>query len=176
MRIVVTTSNAYLHLIPVFTYLFNKYWSGEQEVTIVGYDIPKRELPKNFTFHSLGTQGDVSEWSTDLRKYFESIPDKWLIWLMEDAIIKEPIKEWRLNQLLTYTHKEVGRIDLTNDLVKRKHSPAKFLNSDKNEIFKADKKTNYRQSTQPSVWNRDFLLKYLSKKSFDQIDGCVDCR
>jgi hypothetical protein len=162
MKICVTTSNSYLHLIPVFTYLFNKYFGSEYKVEIVGYEFPKCELPSNFEFHSMGVQGHVSEWSTDLRKYFEAIPDQWFIYLMEDTFIKEPVKHWRLNQLQAYCYPEVGRIDLTNDLTKRKHSPANYRNSLKNEIFKADKKTNYRQSTQPSLWNKDFLLKYLT--------------
>lgn len=162
LRIFVTTSEKYYHLLPVFSYLFNKYWDNTQSVTVLGYSHPKCELPANFTLHSMGVQGPVNEWSTDLRKYFEAIPDQYFIYLMEDTFLREPVKHWRINQLQAYCHPEVGRIDLTNDLTKRKHSPANYRNSVVNEIFKADKKTNYRQSTQPSIWNKDFLLKYLT--------------
>lgn len=57
MKIVCTTSDKYLHLMPVFVYLFNKYWPNQQ-CEVVGYQKPNN-LPDNFTFHSMGVQGNV---------------------------------------------------------------------------------------------------------------------
>lgn len=158
MKVICTTSNKYLHLIPVFTYLFNKYWSSEQEVTILGYDKPKCELPENFGFHSMGKQGDVSEWSTDLRQYFEGMEETHFILLMEDCFIKRADIETIdiiYDTLATY-QPNVGRYDLTNDVQKRPH-----MVFDK-AFVRAFADTNYRVSLQPSIWNRKFLLKYLT--------------
>lgn len=157
MKIICTTSDRYLHLLPVFVYLFNKYWHHEQPVTVLGYDYPKCKLPANFTFFSMGKQGDVSEWSTDLIKYFEGIPEQWFIWLMEDCFIKS-VNFKRLKELESLIIPEVGRIDLTNDLTKRKCYP--YLTSIE-DVHVASKQSSYRQSTQPSIWNKEFLLKYL---------------
>jgi len=155
MKIICTTSNKYLHLIPVFTYLFQKYW-GNDPVEIVGYKMPSCKLPKNYTFHSMGEQGHVSEWSTDLRRYFESIPDQWLIWLMEDTFIKRMDRTSKAVLLSKASiQKRVGRIDLTNDIQKRGHGVI-------NNLVFANDASLYRLSTQPSVWCKEFLLQYLT--------------
>jgi hypothetical protein len=157
MRVIVTTSNKYLHLIPVFTYLFNKYWSSEQEVTILGYDKPKCELPANFTFHSMGKQGDVSEWSTDLRKYFKQMPDWHFIWLMEDTLIKSVnIEGIERAYFLIKSNFYTGRFDLTKDIQKRAHQLGD------SGIIRAGNDTTYKLSTQPSIWNKRFLMNYLT--------------
>ena len=147
MKIVCTTSDKYLHLIPVFCYLFQKYW-GNDPVEIVGYQKPKCKLPKNFTFHSMGTQGHVNEWSTDLRTYFKQQED-WFIWLMEDTFIK------RKSEIHVPLVRGVGRIDLTNDVQKRAHTVID------NTVY-ANPNSLYRLSTQPSIWNKEFLLQYLT--------------
>ena len=148
MKIICTTSDKYLHLIPVFAYLFNKYWPG-QYCEIVGYDAPG-ELPDNFTFHSMGTQGAVKEWSTDLRKCFETQPD-WFVWIMEDTFFKAPVKMPARFPMM----RDVGRICLTDDIEKREHS---FIGD---KVY-ANPASRYRLSTQPSIWNRTYLLQYLT--------------
>ena len=147
MKIICTTSDKYLHLIPVFAYLFNKYWPGQQ-CEVVGYTKPNN-LPDNFTFHSMGKQGHVSEWSNDLRKYFEQQP-KWFVWLMEDTFFKEPVKEFCAPENNT-----IGRIDLTGDIQHREFSVMD------GGLVLASQTSRYRLSTQPSIWNRDYLLQHL---------------
>lgn len=153
MKIICTTSDKYLHLLPVFSYLFNKYWPG-QEAEVVGYRQP-HDLPENFSFHSMGTQGHVNEWSTDLRKYFET-QETGFIWLMEDTFLKAPVDNANLELSYAILNDHVGRIDLTCDLLKRDHESLGY------GYTAAKPGTKYRQSTQPSIWNKEFLLKYLT--------------
>jgi hypothetical protein len=155
-KVVCSTSERYYHLLPVFAYLFNKYFDKDQPVEVVGYSIPNWELPANFTFRSMGKQGDVSEWSTDLRKYFESIPDKEVLWCMEDSFFKrvDPTAVRIAHSSVSIGHK-VGRFDLTNDVQNRPHTI-------RGSVVVADQDTNYRLSTQVSIWNKRFLLKYLT--------------
>lgn len=159
MKIIVTTSNAYHHLLPIFCYLFNKNWSSKQEVEIVGYDYPKFLLPINFSFVSLGKQeGGPENFSTDLRKYFER-QDRWFIWMMEDTFIKKVSLE-RLNALLLLTesiYDDIGRINLSKECIKQDHVKIPGSN-----LYENTQTANYRQSTQPSIWNKEFLLKYLT--------------
>lgn len=150
MKIIVTTSDKYHHILPVFFYLYNKYWGASFD--LVGYEKPECELPANCTWVSLGVQGDKTEWSTDLRRYFEQQPE-WFVWMMEDTFIKEKVDKYA-PLFNTDFIKIIGRFDLTNDTSKR---PCKFIDG----LVYANHDTRYRLSTQPSVWNKNFLLQYL---------------
>jgi hypothetical protein len=102
----------------------------------------------------MGAQGDVTEWSTDLRKYFESIEDTHVLWFMEDQLIRSYDPE-QFNLACALMFPGIGRIDLTKDVSKRPH---------KSEIgiLWAGPRTQYRLSTQISIWNKEFLLTYLT--------------
>src|SRR5260370_792110 len=84
MKIYVTTSDWYNPLIPCFAYLFNRFWSPQQEVTILCYTVPDYEIPSNFLLESLGDPAafgnDIGEWSPGRRgsDFGESFPTpKW---------------------------------------------------------------------------------------------------
>ena len=147
MKIIVTTSNAYHHLLPVFFYLYGKYCGLQCE--LVGYKQPPN-LPEYCTFHSLGDQGDKYGFGSDLRKYFLHQP-QWFLWLMDDTLLKAPMASLEHLELFPPS---IGRIDLTGDIQKRPHTISAGT-------VIADPKSRYRLSTQPSVWNKDFLLKYM---------------
>lgn len=147
MKIIVTTSDKYHHILPVFFYLYGKYWNAPFD--LVGYAKPDCPLPDNCTWVSLGVQGDKSEWSTDLRRYFEQ-QQSWFIWCMEDTFLKSkaevPSMAWV---------EGTGRCDLTGDIQKRGHNKH-------GKLIISHPDSRYRLSTQPSAWNRDYLLKYLT--------------
>ncbi len=134
MKICVTTSIKYLHLVPVFDYLFKKYWGGE-------YELYKSDVPAN-------------EWSTDLRKYFQQQPSKF-IWLMEDTLIRNVHLDALKIACVAADNKNIGRFDLTKDVQKR---PGYQLGL----LYVADTHSRYRLSTQPSIWDKKFLLQYLT--------------
>jgi hypothetical protein len=144
MKIIVTTSDNYHHLLPVFFYLYNKYWGEPFE--LVGHAKPECELPSNCTWVSTGPQGAKVDFSTQLRPYFEKQPD-WFVWMMEDTFIKGKVGK-------CHVPGNAGRIDLTNDIQKRAHHIG--------EIIVAHPESRYRLSTQPSIWNKKFLLQYLT--------------
>lgn len=88
MKFYVTTSNALMYLLPGFAYMFNKYWAIEnQEVVVLGYDEPDFSLPDNFSFVSLGKQG---QWTTPIKSYFESIDDEYFGITMENIWMASP--------------------------------------------------------------------------------------
>lgn len=154
--IVVSTSNKYHHCLRVFIYLFNKNWSDKQYVEIVGYEHPPFELPKNFTFHSMGEQGsDPSCFSGDLRRYFEYQGEN-IIWLFEDSFIKSVDFE-KLKFLESLTKEDmVGRIDLGDQCLR-----GPFYDYHIKEVKRYEVDRPYRLSTQPSIWNLKYLLSYL---------------
>lgn len=179
MKIIVTTSNKYLHILPIFCFLFNKFWNDKQQVEIVGYDKPTFDLPTNFNFVSLGVQTpDQQNFTRDLRKYFAK-QEKYFIWLMEDTFIKSPINFTSLNILksLTTQFSNVGRINLTREGMKQDNEF--FRKVAGVNIFRNQKYSIYRLSTQPSIWNKHFVLQYmtedLSPWQFEcQADHAVD--
>lgn len=147
MKVICTTSDKYHHLLLVFFYLYAKYWNASFD--LVGYKKPTCPLPDNCTWVSLGEQGPVSEWSTDLRRYFEKQPD-WFVWIMEDTFLRE-----KVGGCPAPGGFNVGKICLTNDVSKREHT----LTGD--GIVIASPTSRYRLSTQPSIWNKNYLLQYL---------------
>lgn len=151
IKTVVTTSDRYHHLLPVFFYLYGKYWN--EPFDLVGHAKPECELPDNCTWVSMGEQTTVNDWSTGLRKYFEAQKEDWFIWLMEDTIIKQPVDDSMAYGLI---QQGVGRINLTNDVSKREHE------NTVGGILYAHPESRYRLSTQPSIWNKKFLLQYLT--------------
>lgn len=147
MKIIVTTSDKYHHLLPVFFYLYGKYWNEPFE--LVGYNKPTCTLPDNCTWISLGVQGGKNEFSTDLRKYFDKQP-QWFVWMMEDTFIKSTV-----GSIARYIG-DFGRIDLTGDIQHREFSVCG------DGAILANPNSRYRLSTQPSIWNKTFLLQYLT--------------
>lgn len=179
MKIICTTSDRYLHILPIFCHLFNKFWSDKQQVEIVGYNHPNFKLPTNFNFVSLGNQTpDKQNFTRDLRKYFAK-QDKFFIWMMEDTFLKGPVDFKALNQLkhITNLFNDVGRINLTGEVLKQDHE---FLRSVGGyDIFCNNKFSLYRLSTQVSIWNKHFALQYmvedLSPWEFEcQSDHAID--
>lgn len=151
MKIIVTTSDKYHHLLPVFFYLYNKYWG--EPFDLVGHAKPECELPANCTWVSLGDQTSPKDWSTQLRPYFEQQPD-WFVWMMEDTLIKSKVTIHPYQLDCINYERFIGRADLTTDVMKRPHSQTAAC-------FLAHPKSRYRLSTQPSIWNKEFLLTYL---------------
>lgn len=157
MKIIVTTSNAYAHIVPVFSFLYNKYWGAPFE--LVGYD-PPAIIPDNCTFVSLGKQGDKKEFSSDIRGYFSAQPQHF-VWMMEDTFIRETVKVPNLNYCIGALTRipQVGRIALTNN----SHKEYSLLYSEGYfNVYATPKNSFYRLSLQPAIWNKDYLLKYLT--------------
>lgn len=161
MRVICSTSNSYKHLIPVFVYLFNKNWSADQEVEIVGYDKPDFELPPNFSFYSMGEQiGGPENFSTDLRKYFEQQSEEAFIWCMEDNFIKGVNFE-ELEKIKRLIHiPNCVKINLSTATLIQTHTVYGDIEGLK--ILENTKTSKYRLSMQPSIWKKDYLLKYMT--------------
>jgi hypothetical protein len=160
MKIYISTANSYLHLIKPFYYLFNKFWSPDQQVTVLGYDEPEFNLPNNFDFISLGKQeGGIKMWSTDLRKFFESIDDEFFIHTVEDHFLTWPVNFGILSRLISLLDDNVGRIGLTNDMPNKAYDI--YGRCDRYDIIERRQDQQYRLSLLWGIWNREYILKYL---------------
>jgi hypothetical protein len=161
MKIICTTSNGYERILRIFVFLFNKNWDSNQKVEIVGYNKPNFNLPDNFDFISLGEQiGDSRNFSNDLRKYFES-QDTFFCWIFNDSFIKS-IDFEKLDYLWSLRNNSIGRINLCSKagllqdhFIHENYSDYKIVENTQTAL--------YRLCTQPSIWHKQFLLKYLTK-------------
>ena len=95
-----------------FQYLFNKFWSDAQRVTILGYEEPKFKLYKNFDFISLGEQTGIQDWCSDLRNFLDTIDDEYFIHAVEDQFIIRPVNQEMVLHLYDLMRDDVGRIAL----------------------------------------------------------------
>lgn len=152
MKIIVTTSDNYHHLLPVFFYLYGKYWGAPFD--LVGHAKPECELPDNCTWVSLGPQGAKTDFSTQLRPYIDEQPE-WFVWMMEDTFLKDKVVIQYSQRTTIKDMFFTGRCDLTKDVQSRQFS-------DNGLCLTAHPQSRYRLSTQPSIWNKEFLLQYLT--------------
>lgn len=159
-KIIFSTSDSYHHLLRMNIYSFNKNWSKDQPVEIVGYREPDFELPANFTFVSLGEQkGGAENFGGDLREYFKKQPE-FFIWAFDDSYWREVNFE-ALNYLWSIQNSSIGRTNLCSRATKLQEHFIAYKDSG-HIILENTQRALYRLCTQPSIWNRQFLLKYLN--------------
>ena len=158
LNIYISTSNKYIHLIKPFQYLFNKFWSDKQKVTILGYEEPKFKLEDNFDFISLGTQTTIDDWCIDLKNFFESIDDEYFIHAVEDQFIIKPVNVDMIYKLIDYmTDENVGRIALETAAQTKPHT--EIYKDDEMCVIELDQFAQYRLSVCYSIWNKEYMLK-----------------
>jgi hypothetical protein len=176
LKVYVTTSDYYNHLIPGFAYLFNKYWSPNQEVTFLCYTKPSYSLPDNFSMLSLGPPesfgNEVPEWAESRRAYptpkwtdslrpiFERMADEHFILLQIDYFINRPVELNKIELLKSFlSRRDVAKIDLALDRVRYLHKP--YAMHGKTQIIVSDQNADYRSSLQAAIWRTDYFLRLL---------------
>jgi hypothetical protein len=162
MKILVSTSDKYSHLLVPYTTLFNKYWPG-QEVTFLGYDdssLPK--LPDNFNFVSLGKQ-DNSSWSSPLIPYIDSLEDEHFIFTMEDMVLVDHVDVEKMklleNEIISGNAEKVI-LETCLNIYSTEYKPG---------IAQIKPDAPYRTTLIPCIWKKDYFLKYL-KPNFSAWD------
>ena len=80
--------------------------------------------------------------------------------MQEDHFPIRPIINKSYNALLSCLNDgKIGRIAITNDPINKPHSLYKNINDV--QIIASSQTANYRVSCQPSIWSREFMLKYM---------------
>jgi hypothetical protein len=89
LEIYVTTSNDYVHVVKIFSYLFNKFWSPDKKVTVVGFEkYPDFDLPENFKFVSIGKQTiPWDDFCEEMRRLIGLVKEDYFILLEENEFI-----------------------------------------------------------------------------------------
>jgi hypothetical protein len=159
LEVTVLTSNNYLRCLPPFAYLFNKFWSNQQPVKVVRYEIRPNNLPANFSNYAIGQQGDYS-WSSGLIKYLKYHNGELVLLMLEDYFIDSRVSIKAIQSAWDFmiTQPGIAKIDLTGDRLKVPHE---YLS----ELFiQTAKDAPFQTSLQAAIWRKDFLLKFLNPK------------
>ena len=156
MRILVTTSDQYLHLLEPYTTLFNKYWPN-QDVTILGFDktnIPG--LPDNFEYVSLGKQSDFGRyWTNPLIPYIDEIKEDYFVVTCADLLITDYVDIERV-QLL---EKEISSGDAEKAMLDTHLNV--YSTKYKAGMMQMLPNAPYRTSLHPAIWRKEYFKKYL---------------
>lgn len=155
----ILTSNKYIKCLPPFAYLFNKFWSPEQKVTVACYEETPQKLPDNFEVVSLGKQENYS-WSDGLLKFLELMDDPIFLFSLEDYFLDRRVKVNTINELYNYLEnkEEVKKIDLTNDRLKTPYGP--WESWGKIQFVRSSNDALYQMSVAAALWKREYMLEF----------------
>jgi len=160
--VVVLTSNRYVHCIPPFAYLFNKFWDAGQQVKIVRYDVRPPKTSGNFSNFAIGVQDEYT-WSSGLIKYLHYHPGDLILLMLEDYFVDKPVNTKLIKKLWQYMgqHEGIVKIDLTDDRLKMPHrvyNPPLHYDED---LIVSEDNAPFQTSLQAAIWRKDFLLQFL---------------
>jgi len=155
MKIFVTTCDKFDRILKGFTYMFNKHWSSDAEVTILGYGAPSFSLPDNFKFISLAKQ--QKDWTSALIPFFKQLSDEYFGLMLDDYYVLS-VNKLLLHEAEEYMAEGVEKISLKSS--KYWQNRDGFLGKNVNfNIAKQDFK--HRLAICPQFVRRDYFLKYL---------------
>lgn len=144
--------------------LMEKYWPKEKTVKILGYNGEGILLPKNYTFVSISSyQQSISDWGIDLYTTIREDPNEIVVFLLDDMLMLDyfNLDIFHILQIKMQNDKSIVRCDLGMDL---QTMACKEIGKWGNCILvEKDKHANYWNTTQPSIWRKDYLLEILKK-------------
>lgn len=171
MRVLVTSCDKSIWTIRPFAYLFNKYWSELQSVTVLTESIPSFSLPPNFTIKQANIDGNIrwpmQQWSNGLIRFLEGIPEQQVVIFLDDYWFVRQVDYSGINTLAEYMrlHPKILRIDLTTDRVYAGGAPRPMDGKDYDtyghyDLFEVPG-SPYQMSLMPGIWNKEKLLTVL---------------
>ena len=164
-KIFIPCCDASLPIIKINSYLFQRFWP-EAKVVYLGFSKPEFALySDNHEFISMAPEqiGGPSNWTKYIHDTLVDIKDNIIMFSIDDYLLcKKPNLEMlEIAYKLISKNKKIGRFDLTFDSqVEGNILPVTKI-KDYN-VFLKHPDAPYRISTQPALWNREYLLKFLS--------------
>ena len=157
MRVLVTTSDQYLHLLMPYAILFNRYWPGQQ-VTMLGFDsadLPT--LPNNFEYISLGKQEDFGRfWTDPIIPYIDKIKEDYFVVTCADMLLTDYANLKKIELL----EKEISSGSAKKALLNCHLNG--YTEKHKDGINKLWQKAPYRTTLNMSIWEKEYFKKYLN--------------
>ena len=134
--IIMMSCDKYKCLTPVFNHCVDKYYPNHSKIEYVyGNDC----------------------WSKRLREKLENITDEYVLFLLDDMLIRQPIREDLIEDAIK-TLKEDKKVAVIN--FEKNYRPA---NNYSNNWLEQKQNQIYLHSCQPSIWRRTALIDNLRK-------------
>ncbi|MGZ3900045.1 MAG: hypothetical protein ACXVP4_07355 [Bacteroidia bacterium] len=157
--VLVLSCDKYADVWKPFFAFFDKYWPDCPYPVYLGTNY------KEF-FHPLVTQvfsNKKSTWSEELDIILRQLPGKYVLIILEDYFIYEPVNNDEINRILNSMESMDAGYTMLGAFPKKydelwPHSPL-TLNPELGLIKKGSK---YRVCLQTAIWNKDILLKLLN--------------
>lgn len=162
----VITCDKTKHVLKATIPLMEKYWNVEKQVKILGFNGEDIVLPKNYEFISIKPkQLSIDDWAKDIYSVIVNDSNEHLIMMLDDVPPLDYINVDIYNMLYEkcLNDSEIVRCALCNDL--------QFLPCFVTEgfgdhsIIEQSQHSEYRITTQPSIWRKDYLLEILNKST-----------
>lgn len=151
MKLVIPSCYAYRQCWRPWMYFFRKHWTAFQPTPVL---LTERSDENDDGF-TLCLLAEDRGFCRNLASYLETINDDWLLMVLDDHWICEPVHEFA-------TRLDVFAAALVDVGVIRLHpSPGPTVES-QNWYGESLPGTRYRISTAPSLWNRQYLLRLLN--------------
>lgn len=161
--VLVTTCDKHLWTMRPFAYLFNKYWSEQQEVYVLGESYPPFSLPQNFHFISAGVPWPKEKYSNGVMSFLQSprFPARIFIWLLDDYWLVRTVDHGGISTLIDLMTESVEllRIDLTSDRMCA--GGAKDVGYYGHYDIVEAKGSPYQMSLQPGIWDKTVLSRIM---------------
>lgn len=129
---------------------------------------------KTFSFPGLDIRCPLSNgkiyrsWSERLLKLLEKIPNKYILFMLDDFWINQPVKADEVDKFLGYMEadKKIGFICLLYEKRNMSAVPVEVRRTPSAkypELFQCHPKEPYRITTQAGLWDRKYLMKLLRR-------------
>jgi len=164
MKVFVTTCDAHLWTLRVFSYLFNKFWSASQPVYVLGESLPPFKLPPNFIYRSAGVPWGKSRYSDAVIEFIQrEINESHFAWLLDDYWLVRTVDHSGIKTMHEFMveNKKILRVDLTSDRMFA--GGAKDVGYYGHYDLVEAVGSQYQMSLQAGIWDTKLLLKVLQR-------------
>lgn len=161
----VFTSDKYIRAVRTFAFLFNRHWSINQRVQVVGFAEPDFELPENFSFMSLGLQKKYPwhKWSNALLDMMDDMPgDETFCLMLEDYWITRGVDIEAIDLLYKHMNEDdsIIKICLTGDRLYA-GGMTDYGSLGRLDLIKSAYDSPYHLSLMAGLWRRNLLYRVL---------------
>lgn len=154
-RLFCISSNKFSHLVPGWCFLARRYWPESDRVVLFETLEPETEELCGATAEGVGPLPRY-DWTGPIREYFSSVPDEYVILMLEDFWITGRADHWKIDALTEVMRRAgVSKMCLNDSVARLRHEPF-------GEMIAVRQDSAYRCSLHAYIWKREYLLKKLS--------------
>ena len=165
--IILRTCDKFLKYSEGILYTLEKYWKNHPKVYFLSYESPKFKLPNTWEHYSMGKDNGAQIWSNGFIDFFNDYPEiDYFLFLLDDMFFLDTVDVKQIEYLVHIMKNDsnVGKIQISGSHAKPKDNiPIENSIYNNSDLGKLRQNSQYRLSTLPAIWKKDFFLKYMEK-------------